>query len=376
MRRRGLSLIAGLAAVSMLVSACGSAGNAPAGNSGDAAESGTSAKSEASGENSGGAGGVLNLYTWDGMFPQEILDGFTKDTGIKIQYSNFEYDEDMLARLEQTGGGDYDIVIADDYILETVNQKGLAQKLDRDRIKGYDGIDPRYQKLFYDPEDAYDIPWGAGIPTIVYNPEEVDIEINAFGDLWDPSLSDNVAMIGNPRVVNGFTLMSLGYDMNTEEKNELEEAGKKLLELAPNIRAITDSNTQDLLLSGEAAAAFLYTSQATTALVTDPSLKQVYPSEGLGFGTMGIFIPSKAPNADAAYQFIDYLLDGQHAADCFAYMGYYSTIQAADAYLPEDMREYLVLPEGKTGVPVQNISNDATDIHTRIWTEFQKACGG
>ena len=55
--------------------------------------------------------GELNLYTWDGMFPQEILDGFEKETGIRINYSNFDYDEDMLAKLEETKGGDYDLVI-------------------------------------------------------------------------------------------------------------------------------------------------------------------------------------------------------------------------------------------------------------------------
>ena len=47
--------------------------------------------------------GELNLYTWDGMFPQEILDGFEKETGIRINYSNFDYDEDMLAKLKKPG---------------------------------------------------------------------------------------------------------------------------------------------------------------------------------------------------------------------------------------------------------------------------------
>ena len=82
--------------------------------------------------------GDLNLYTWDGMFPQEILDGFEKETGIRINYSNFDYDEDMLAKLEETKGGDYDLVIADDYIIELAIQEGLAQKLDTGKISTYD----------------------------------------------------------------------------------------------------------------------------------------------------------------------------------------------------------------------------------------------
>ena len=67
---------------------------------------------------------TLNLYTWEGMFPQEVLDGFSKQYNVKINYTNFDYDEDMLAKLEETKGGDYDVVIADDYILELAIRRG------------------------------------------------------------------------------------------------------------------------------------------------------------------------------------------------------------------------------------------------------------
>lgn len=60
---------------------------------------------------SGGENGKLVLYTWENMFPQEVLDGFTQETGISVTYSNFDTDETMLARLEAAEGGDYDLVI-------------------------------------------------------------------------------------------------------------------------------------------------------------------------------------------------------------------------------------------------------------------------
>ena len=41
----------------------------------------------------------LVLYTWENMFPQEVLDGFEKETGIKVVYSNFDTDENMLEKL-------------------------------------------------------------------------------------------------------------------------------------------------------------------------------------------------------------------------------------------------------------------------------------
>ena len=73
---------------------------------------------------SGGENGQLVLYTWENMFPQEVLDGFTQETGISVTYTNFDTDETMLARLEAAQGGDYDLVIADDYIIETAIQEG------------------------------------------------------------------------------------------------------------------------------------------------------------------------------------------------------------------------------------------------------------
>lgn len=96
--------------------------------------------------------------------------------------------------------------------------------------------------------------------------------------------------------------------MNEEDVDTIKEAGEKLVELAPNIRMIQDDNTQNALLNGEASVALLYTSQVTAALAEDPELKVVYPEEGLGFGILGTFIPSEAPNAEAANEFINYIL--------------------------------------------------------------------
>jgi len=65
------------------------------------------------------------------MFPQEVLDGFKEEYGVEINYSNFDYDETMLAKLEESQGKDYDLVIADDYIIELAIEQGLVQKLDK-----------------------------------------------------------------------------------------------------------------------------------------------------------------------------------------------------------------------------------------------------
>ena len=330
-----------------------------------------------SGESSTGAqaSGELNLFTWDGMFPQEMLRGFEEETGIRINYSNFDYDEDMLAKLEETKGGDYDLVIADDYIIELVVQEGLAQKLDTSRLENYNNLNPVFMSQFYDPNNEYTVPYGAGIPLIVYDPALTDVEIKGYADLWNPALEDNVAITANYRVINGITLKTMGESFNTEDLTTIQAAGDKLLELAPNIRVINDSNTQDYLVSGEVAAAFLYSSQVYAALNARDDLQLVYPEEGLGFGIMAAFVPSKAPNADAAYAFIDYINRPENAAVCFEYLGYYCTNKAAEEFISEEMKEMIVLPESVTeGEVIQNISQEAEDLHAEIWNNFKAAC--
>ena len=312
------------------------------------------------------------LYTWDEMFPQEVLDEFEKRTGIKIVYSNFDYDETMLEKLTQAKGGDYDLVIADDYIIEQAIQAGLVGKLDKSIIKNFGNINPLYQGQFYDPTDEYTVPYGCGIPLIVYNPEAAGIEIRGYNDLWNPALRDAVAITANYRVINGITLLSMGKSMNEEDLDVIAQAGQKLLELAPNIRLIQDDNTQNALLNGEAAAAFLYTSQVTQVVAEDPSLKVVYPEEGLGFGIMAGFIPVNAPNAKAANEFLNYILEPEVSKACFEYIGYVNTTGAADSIV----NPALVAPKSAGGGEfIMNVSEEANDAYNRNWTEFRAACG-
>lgn len=313
----------------------------------------------------------LVLYTWDGMVPQEVLDDFEKETGTKVVYSNFDTDETMLEKLSQAKGGDYDVVIADDYIIESAVKEGLVQKLDKDAITNWGNINPLFQGQFYDPDDEYTVPYGAGIPLIVYDPDQVDIDIKGYKDLWDPSLEDSIAIIGAYRVICGITQLSMGESMNEDDVDVIARTGEKLQKLAPNIRLIQDDNTQNALLNGEASVAFLYTSQVTQALKDNPDLKVVYPEEGLGFGILGTFIPSEAPNAEAANEFINYLLQPEVTAKCINSVGYYNTNKAADDLVDEN----LVVPDDVTkGESIENVSQEAEQEYNKIWTEFKAAC--
>ena len=319
---------------------------------------------------------ALTIYTWADMFPEEILTGFTKETGIEINYVNFDTDETMLAKLEAANGGDYDIVIADDYILETAIGEGLVQKLDKSKIKNFGNLDDRFMHEYYDPEGEYTVPYGAGIMEIAYSPERVGKEITGYAGLWDPELKDRVGIIANPRVILGMALNKLGYSLNSTSEAEIREAGELLNSLAPNIRLVKDSYINDDLVSGEIDAAYCYTSNATLAKLTDPTLSIVLPEEGLGYGVMGMFVPSKAPNADAAYRFIDYICEAHNAAVCFEYLGYYCTNKAANEFISEEMLPMVTLPEELSGSweIVENIPGEIYDIYEDVWNQFKILC--
>ena len=324
------------------------------------------------------AGTNLVLYTWSEMFPQEILDGFEQETGIKIQYVNFDTNETMIARLMSENGGSYDLIIADDYMAENVINEGLAQKIDTSRLSNYKTINPLYQKQFYDPDDEYTIPYGAGIQTIVYDPKLVDIPIRGYADLWNTKLVNSLGIVDQFRVINGMALKVMGQSYNTNDLEVIQAAGDYLKALAPNIRLIRDDDLQDELLSGEISVAVMYTSQVTMAKMEKPELAVVYPEEGLGFGIMPAFIPINAPNSDAAYAFLNYILDAENGARCFEYLGYYSTFAGSDPYIEDEYKDFLTIPKDfniDSMEMIENISEEAADLHNRLYTEFKSRAG-
>lgn len=324
----------------------------------------------------------LVLYSCENMFPQEVLDGFTQETGVPVTHLYFDYDETMLQNLQTFEGGCYDVVAANDYILETVIKEGLAQKLNPEKFTCLKNVNPLFQGQFYDPQDAYTVPYGAGVQTIVYNPKAAGIEIKGYKDLWDPALKNRVGVVANPRVLGGAALKALGESFNSQEAKALENAGEKLKELAPNIRLIKDGGLQEELLSGEINAAMMYTSQAASVMAASEEeegadLQMVFPEEGIGYGLQALFIPSAAPHGEAARLFIDYILRPEISAKCFEFLGCFSTNREADSLLSPEYREYLTLPEGieKEDLElIRDVSSQTAEAYQKMWTAFKELC--
>lgn len=383
--KRPIALLMAAAVMAASVQGCGkSSSDTPEETSAQAGEAGgTEAAQAADGEETtaaeeekkSGDPGELNIYTWAEYVPQDIIDRFEEETGIRVNYTNFEANEEMLAKLETSGGGEYDIIIASDYIIKIAADEGLVKEIDKEKVPNYSNIDPIFQNFFYDPDNKLTVPYGPGIPLIVYDPSVVTTEITGYASLWDPSLKDSVALMDSERVVMGMTLKTMGESFNTEDLDVIQAAGDKLLELAPNVRVLSQNQTQDFLLSGEVSAAFLFTSQVVLALSQNPDLQVVYPEEGLGFGVDAAFIPAQAPNSDNAHAFLNFILDGEIGAEVSQQTYYLCPNKASYEFLPEEFQKSLIIStdDVPNGEFIQDVGPEATALHEELWTEFKAA---
>lgn len=319
---------------------------------------------------------VLNIFTWEGYIDYStVIKPFEEETGIKINYATFSSNEEMFEKLSAANGGDYDIVLASDYMINAAREAGLMQKLDKSIITNYDNLDMTFMGQFFDPDNEYVVPYVAGAPLIVYDPSAVDIEITGLESLWDPALADSIGLIDDARVTLGMVLLSMGESMNTTDEAVLAAAAEKLDALAPNIHVLEYENLHNYLLSGDVSVIYTFTPFAALALESNPDLQIAFPEGTMGFGVDACFIPVNAPHARNANLFLEFLLRPEIGAIITQWQYYCCTnIPARD-----------ILGEWYTGNPiftgiterlddieyVLNLSTEEEQKFQDIWTSFK-----
>lgn len=318
---------------------------------------------------------TLNVLTWDGYIPEDVIEGFEKKTGIKMNFSNFNDNEEMLSKLSASDNAEYDVVIASDYMIDIAAKKGLIAELDKSKIPNYKNINDVFLNQYYDSENKYTVPYAAGTPLIVYDPSKVDIEIKGYEDLWNPTLENKIVLLDDARNIIGITLKTLGYSFNETDETKLNEAKEKLFKLKKNIHHLDYNNPYESIISGEVDVAYIFTPQVALAIDARPELKIVYPEEGMGFGIDSWFIPSSAKNTDEAHEFLNYILEPEVGASIAEQILYMCINKVSDEYLSEDFTSNpaLYIPSDILGTPefIQDVG-DATAVYDKIWTEFKQ----
>ena len=146
--------------------------------------------------------------------------------------------------------------------------------------------------------------------------------------------------------------------------------------LKGNVRTLSVNNLQDVILSGEASAGFMFTSQVAMALDANPELKVVYPEEGLGFGIDCLTVAANAPHPENAFAFLNFLLEPEIAASVSSQIYYLCPNTAAQQFLPEAYKA-----NGAFATPsemldtaefVEDVGTELAAEYEKIWTEFKQ----
>ncbi|MCL2812383.1 MAG: spermidine/putrescine ABC transporter substrate-binding protein [Clostridia bacterium] len=319
---------------------------------------------------------MLNVFTWDEYIDYDtILAPFFEETGIRVNYSTFGSNEEMLAKMEATGGEGYDLVLASDYVLDALRLQGLIQPLDKSKLPNFVNIKDACLGQYYDPDSAFVVPYVIGTPLIVYDPVMTGFEITGIEDLWNPALKDNVVIIDDARVVIAHVLKTMGHSFNTADPDILAQAAEKLSGLRPNIRVFDYDTPHVAMASGETAAGFMFTPQVVWARMDRPDLQVVYPKEGLGIGIDGLVISAKAPHPGNAHLLLDFLLRPEIALEIAAVQLYSNANEAAESMLPE-----IFLTEPSLNVPAESLADaeflqflgEDEALYQDIWLTFKQ----
>jgi spermidine/putrescine-binding protein len=320
----------------------------------------------------------LNVYAWSEYVPQELLDSFTVEYGVEVNYDTYASNEELLAKL-QAGARNYDVIIPSDYTVAIMIAQNMLEPIDIKQIPNFANVDDMFKNPTYDPGNKYTVPYQWGTVGIAVNTAEVTKPITKFADLWDPAFKDKLVVLDDEREIIGMALVVLGYDKNSTDPAQLQAAKKKLLELTPNIKLYDSDSPKTALLSGEAVAGVVWNGEAALAHQEDPTIDYILPQEGAGLWYDNLAIPKGAPHKDAAIAFLNFVLRPDMSILITEMFPYSSANKAALELLktadPEMYQAYMEFPATnppadavKKGHIIKDVG-DATKLWDQIWTE-------
>lgn len=287
-------------------------------------------------QSSGSASDKLVIYNWGDYIDPELIDKFTEETGIQVQYETFDSNEAMYTKVKQ-GGTTYDLAVPSDYMIDKMIKENLLVKLDHSKIKGLDNIGSEFMGHSFDPDNSYSIPYFWGTVGIIYNSTMVEEVPEHWEDLWRKEYRNDILLVDGAREVMGFGLNSFGYSLNSKDRVELAVVEAKLNELTPNVKAIVGDELKGYMIQGDAAIGVSFSGEASEMLDGNEDLVYVVPSEGSNLWFDNIVIPKTAKHYDEAYAFINFMLEPENAAQNAEYIGYATPNNKAKDLLPEEI---------------------------------------
>ena len=226
----------------------------------------------------------INVYNWGEYIPDgsdgyiDLNEEFTKKTGIKVNYTTYQSNEEMFTKLSG-GGVSYDIVIPSDYMISKMIDHDMLAKINLDNIPNYKNIRDDFKGLEYDPDNLYSVAYTGGTVGIIYNKKLIKPEtnLNTWDVLWNEDYSGQILMFANSRDAFACAFSKLGYSLNTTDKKEWMAAAEELRRQRPLVQSYAMDQIMDKMIAGEAALAPYYAGDALTCMAENEDLDFIIP---------------------------------------------------------------------------------------------------
>jgi spermidine/putrescine transport system substrate-binding protein len=322
---------------------------------------------------------ILYVYSWANYTDQELLDNFQEKTGIQVVVDTYDSNETMLAKMQAGGGSAYSIIFPSDYMVTQMVELGMLAPLDKSRLNGLDNFKQPWQNPVYDPNNEHSIPTSWGTTGLIYSPDTLGTDIEGWDYILEetPVLERKVTLLNDVREVMGAILRYLGYSYNSEDPAEIEEAYNVLVEMKLAIANFITNGWEDQLASGDLLVSMAYSVDAIYLMAETPGLRYVVPQTGSSLWTDTMVIPNTAPNVDAAYEWLNFMLEPENAAQVVTRLKFATPNQEAYEMLPAEVKdntdlfppeEILANCEG-----IAPLSQDANETFDRFWTQLTSA---
>lgn len=308
--------------------------------------------------------GVLNVLNWTSYIPADVIRDFENEYNIKVNYSTYSSNEELLAKISSSGSGVYDVIFPSDYMVSLMKSRDMLEKLDVSRLNNSASINPLFMSQPYDSENEYSLPFLLATTVIAYDSSKYD-EISSYRDLMDEKFFNNLILIDDQRAIIGSMLASLGYSMNDTDPQHLTESLALFDTMRDNIKAFDSDSPKSFLITGEVDAGIIWNAEAILAKESRENIEMVYPEEGFVISMDNYCIVKNARNLDNAYLFINYLMRPIIARRIVAEYPYISAIRSVNDASDSELENIFA-----RGTYIENIG-PAIKSYDRLWAKYK-----
>lgn len=323
--------------------------------------------------------GEINVYNWgdyvsDGSGDAiDTIAKFEEEYNIKVNYTTYETNEELYSILSSSNT-QYDVIFPSDYMVEKLVKEKLVQKLNRKNIPNSNNILPKFQKMNFDPNYEYTVPYSWNVTGLVYNKKLVkDLKPDSWKFLWNKDLKGSILQFNNSRDAYAIAMQMCGVNPETFTKADVDKATKKLKEQKPLLKKYVMDQVFNEMEKNQSAIAPYYAGDVFTMMLNNEDLVGVLPKEGSNLFVDSMCIPSNAQNVEGAEKFIDFMTRADISAANSEYITYASPVKGAKELSYKELRESeLVYPPDSYLEKCYTFRDIDADVYSYMQEQFVK----